>query len=305
MLRYITAATCLKMFSYTPRTKQLYRAIGNTLGARKRSCGLMPKYYFDRVNRMLELNRHHRILQDGYKFLELGTGWLHWEAITCRLFFDVHCTLYDVWDNRQLSGMKNYLAQLDTLLKDLNVEETQMNRAHGLITEILKVRDFEELYQLLGFEYIIDQSGRLKQFKDASFDIVVSGGVMEHIPASFASEFVDNIARVLRPGGYSFQGINLMDHLYQYDITVSPKQYLQYSDRTWKRWFENDVQYINKIQRSDWLELFEKAGLKLIEEQSDAADISGLRLARNYQEYNKSDLRCCTLKLLHCKPHKS
>ncbi len=302
MLRYIIAATCLKMFSSTPRTRRLYREIGNTLGARKRSRGLIPKYYFARVNRMLELNRRYRILQGGCKFLELGTGWLHWESITCRLFFDVDCTLYDVWDNRQLSGLKNYLFQFDTMLKDLNAEETQLDRAHQLITKILEVRDFEELYQLLGFEYIIDESGKLKQFEDASFDIVVSGGVMEHIPASFVSEFVDNIARVLRPGGYSFHSINLRDHLYQYDITVSPKQYLRYSDRAWKQWFENDVQYINKIQRSDWLMLFEKAGLELIEEQIDTEDISSLRVAKAYQKYNESDVRCCGLRLLHRKP---
>jgi SAM-dependent methyltransferase len=302
VLRYILAATGLKMFSYTPNTKRLYRAIGNTIGARNRSRGLMPKYYFDRVNRMLELNRRHNVFQEGYRFLELGTGWLHWEAITCRLFFDVHCTLYDVWDNRQMSGLKNYLSQLDTKLIKLNAEETQLDRAHRLIAEIMDVSDFEELYRLLGFEYVIDQSGRLTQFDDASFNIIVSGGVLEHIPASFAPEFVGNIARVLKPGGHSFHGINLRDHLYQYDRTVSPKQYLQYSYRVWKQWFENDVQYINKIQRSDWLALFETAGLKLIEEQIDTEDISGLRVARDYQKYHESDVRCCGLRLLHSKP---
>lgn len=302
MLKYILAATGLKMFSFTPRTKRLYRKIGNTLGARKRSHGTMPEYYFDRINRMLELNKNHGIPQGGSRFLELGTGWLHWEAITCRLFFDVHCTLYDVWDNRQMSGLKNYISQLDFMLKKLNAGETQLDRAHRLIAEILEVRDFEELYKILGFEYIIDKSGRLKQFEDASFDIAVSGGVMEHIPASFASEFVYNIARVLKPGGYSFHDINLRDHLYPYDRTVSPKQYLRYSNNTWEKWFENDVQYINKIQRSDWLKLFENAGLKLIEEQIDMENISGLKVDKEYRRYNESDVRCCGLRLLHRKP---
>ena len=301
MLKYVLAAIALKLFSSTPHTKRMYRAIGNTLGVIRRSRGPMPKYYFDRVNRMLELNRQHGIPQGGSRLLELGTGWLHWEAITCRLFLDVKCTLYDVWDNRQMRGLKNYISQLDTMVMKLNVEEAQRDRAHRLIAQILSVRYFEELYKLLGFEYVVDPSGRLEKFENASFDIIVSGGVLEHIHASFASEFVYNISRVLKPGGYSFHSINLKDHLYQYAGTVSPKQYLCYSDRTWEKWFANDVQYINKFQRSDWLKLFEKAGLMLIEEQVETEDISGLRIATDYQRHNESDLRCSELRLLHRK----
>ena len=302
MFRYILAATGLKMFSFTPSTKRLYRAIGNILGARKRSRGTMPEYYLDRVNQMLELNRRYGVPQVGYKLLELGTGWVHWEAITCRLFFDIHCTLYDVWDNRQMSGLKNYISQLDTMLIRVNADKAQLERAHRLIAKILEVKDFDELYRVLGFEYVVDQSGRLRQFENASFDIIVSGGVLEHIPASFASEYVYDIARMLKSGGHSFHSINIRDHLCQYDRAVSPKQYMRYSDRAWKRWFENDVQYINKIQRSDWLTLFEKVGLKLIEEQIDTEDTSNLRMDRDYQRYNESDVRCCELKLLHYKP---
>src|SRR5262245_55360107 len=123
MVKYVLAATALKAFSWSSSTMRLYRGLGNKFGAKKRASGIMPTYYFERVNRMLRLHKRHGIVKNGDRLLELGTGWLHWEAITCRLFFDIQAVLFDVWDNRQLSGLKNYITQLDAMLEKLDVED--------------------------------------------------------------------------------------------------------------------------------------------------------------------------------------
>jgi len=111
-----------------------------------------------------------------------------------------------------------------------------------------------------------------------------------------------DIAEVLKPGGYSCHSIQIGDHLYQYDSSVSPKQYLRYSDDTWKRWFENGVQYINRLQRSDWLDMFKASGLVLVEEEVAGEALSGMKVAEEFQHYDETDLRCSNLKLLHHKP---
>ena len=106
MLKYCLSAAALRAFSVSPLTRRMYRQLGNTWGARKRSAGRMPAYYPARISRMLRIARTYGFPKDGDKLIELGTGWLHWEAITTRLFFDVRCTLFDVWDNRQIDGLK-------------------------------------------------------------------------------------------------------------------------------------------------------------------------------------------------------
>jgi len=302
MLRYVLAATALKAFSLTPSTQRIYRTMGNKLGARRRATGVMPGYYLERVRRMLTLNKRYRMIKDGDRILELGTGWLHWESITSRLFFDIRAVLFDVWDNRQLSGLKNYITQLDGKLQELDIEHSQRDRAHRLIAEIQRASVFDDLYRLLGFEYIVDQSGRFKHFDGGSFDLVVSGGVLEHVNADSAAGIIRDIATVLKPGGYSCHSIQIGDHLYAYDRTVSIKQYLRYSDHTWKRWFNNEVQYINRLQRKDWLELFRTSGLSLIDEEIATEDLAGLQIAPMYRHYDETDLRCSNLKLLHQKP---
>ncbi len=287
----------LKGFSCAPLTRRIYRELGNNLGEKKRVSAPMPAYYLERINRMLRIARTYGVPRDGIKLIELGTGWCHWEAITTKLFFDVHGILYDVWDNRQITALKNYVEQLDNSLDKLDIDSEQRYFAHKTIAKIKEVADYDELYRLLGFEYVLDPVGKLSQLEKESFDLVVSAGVLEHIYAKDAPDFVDTIGTLLKSGGYSVHSI-----IYLYDRTVSPKQYLQYSNWLWSLCFENNVQYINRIQRSEWLELFRKAGLMLVEEESEQEDLSGVKVAKDYQKYEESDLRCGGLQLVHRKP---
>lgn len=302
MLKYCMAAAALKTFSYSTSTRKLYRWIGNTIGGRSRVTSSMPSYYAERVQTMLRLASTYASPKNGDRIIELGTGWLHWEAITARLFFDVHGTLLDVWDNRHLQGLKHYLGQLDALLDSMPLTTEQRSLASGRIAQILAADDFDHVYQTLGFQYVIDPTGTLDVVARRSYDLVVSGGVLEHISADGAAAFVEGIAAILKPGGYSIHSINIRDHLFQYDSTVSPKQYLKYSDRVWRRYFDNSVQYINRIQRSEWLRFFSAAGLELIEEDSARDDLSGLHISSDYARFERSDLECGGLRIVHRRP---
>jgi SAM-dependent methyltransferase len=302
MVKYCLTAMALKGFSYSPLTRRIYRRLGNNIGGKKRATSPMPSYYIDRINRMLRISRRFGLPKAGTRLIELGTGWCHWEALTTRLFFDVQATLYDVWDNRQISALKYYLEQLDGSLGALEIDDAQRANAHKMITEIKKVENYEQLYQLLGFEYVVDPEGKLSQIEKGSYDVAVSAGVLEHVYAKDAAEIAAGIAASLKPGGISIHSINIRDHLYLYDRTVSPKQYLQYSERVWNLCFQNDVQYINRIQRSEWLDLFNKSGLELLEEQVEKEDLSRVKVSTAYRKYEEEDLRCGGLKIVHRKP---
>lgn len=299
MLKYCLAAMSLKAFSASNLTKGIYRKLGNAVGGKRRATSQMPDYYLARIDRMLEIARVHGVPKHGDKMIELGTGWLHWEAITTRLFFDVRGVLFDVWDNRQMAGLKNYMKQLDQVLHRTNADASQIAGARQLIREIVEMKDYAEVYDRLGFEYVLNSNGSLADLEQESFDLVVSAGVLEHIHASNARAYVSGIAGLLKPGGYSVHSINLRDHLCQYDTEVSIKQYLKYPDWIWRLCFENDVQYINRIQRRDWIELFWQAGLTLVVEDAQEENLSGIRVSKNYEKYTQKDLSCGGLDLVH------
>jgi hypothetical protein len=73
--------------------------------------------------------------------------------------------------------------------------------------------------------------------------------------------------------------------------------YLSFSSETWKRWFENEVQYVNLVQRSDWLALFGQGRFEVVEEDSRRVDVGALRLAAHYTNLDPRDVECTVVRV--------
>jgi len=298
MLRYFLAATALKMFSANSTSKALYRRIGNVLGQEMRKRESIDTR-IRRGNLLVDLCNKYSAVNEGDKLLEIGTGWIHWYSIYLRLYYDVSITMLDVWNNRQFIALKSAFSKLEASMK---TDHTHYHRIVKLLQKILATKSFEELYIMLGLQYIIEKTGDLSQFPDNSFSYVFSFHVLEHILQDNVSKEVRDIYRILKPGGYSIHQIGIDDHLSHYDKNESPKNYLRYSDKTWKMLFENEVQYFNRLQMFDWLSLFDKEGFCLLEKITESCDIESLRIDQKYKYYKKEDLACTTLTIVHRKP---
>jgi hypothetical protein len=303
MLKYTLTAAALKFFSLSPHTRRLYRLLGNTVGERMRAKrGLSPSY-IKRARLLKETIEKHDAIAAGDAVLEVGTGWIHWESLIARLFYDVQATLFDVWDNRALEALTGAAMALEPVIdQELAVEPEKRERVHDLLYRIAAVRSFEELYELLGFCYVIEPSGALSGLDSDSFAAIYSCNVLEHVSAEILESYILDFGRLLKPGGYSIHTIDISDHLALYDSGASKKRYLRYSERAWKRFYENDVQYFNRVQRSEWLKLFQRAGLELIEEESEYVELDGLDIAESYAPYEQEDLECVLLRVVHRKP---
>jgi predicted SAM-dependent methyltransferase len=296
-------ATALKMFSLTPQTRRAYRLLGNTLGQKNRiRIGLEPQY-IERVHHLLKVCATYGIPQPGDRLLEIGTGWVHWEATLLALFYDVQVTLFDVWDNRNFASYQHYCHQLDVMLDhDIPLDANPLARAHKLLALIAQAQTFEDVYTLLNFTYIINPHGTLDVFSDQQFAMIFSSNVLEHVDAAILPGFTRDFYRILQPGGYSVQQIDLGDHLTYYDRTMPTKNYLHYNNRTWQFRFANVVQYFNRIQKPVWLDLFRASGLEMVALESVDVDLSQMQIAKSYQQFKREDLRCWTLRVVHQRP---
>ena len=263
----------------------------------------LPKRYVDRARLFLELVRKYGAIRNGQTLLELGTGWVHWESTCLRLLYDADFTLFDVWDNRLFNTFKLYFAEFAREIDQaIEMSPAERERVHRLLTAIGSTKSFDDLYQLLGFRYIIEPSGTLSRFHDESFDAIFSCDVLEHVDRDMLASYIQDFNRILKPGGYSIHQIDIADHLAYYDSAVSKKNYLRYSNRAWNLFFENDVQYFNRVQRSEWLSLFDKAGLVLVEQVSLPYNADTIRVHKSYENLEKQDLECITLRVVHRKP---
>jgi hypothetical protein len=299
MVKYHLSAIALKSFSSCTPARRLYRRLGNWMGGRRRSTAHMPSCYFERAERNIAWCLKYGLLRKDDLVVEIGTGWVHWEALTMRLFFDFQAVLYDVWDNRQLDALKSYVSQLEGRFGQKGfLEHCDLDHARSLIKKIQAVRSFDHLYEILGFRYVLDPTGLMECLPRDAFRLAISAGVMEHISATTAPQFVSSMASLLVKKGFGIHGINISDHLSLYDPSANPKQYLTYSEFQWRLWFENAVQYINRIQRSDWLQMFDDAGLSVVEEKCSYADLAGLQIDPRYLKLSRKDLSCTTMVLV-------
>lgn len=301
MLQYILAAQALKAFSLNGMTRRLYRTLGNNLGGRARERG-MPAHYLSRADRNLAQVERFGAIRDGMRLMEIGTGWVHWEALFLRCFYDVEIVLMDVWDNRQLGGFKAYAAELGRRLDETQRSEDQKRRARVVLGSVARCSSFDEVYDLLGFRYMIGVENAYSAVRDGELDVIFSSDVLEHIPASAIPQMCREHFRMLKPGGVSSHQVVPSDHLTIYDDQVNSKNYLRYDDAVWRLFFANDVQYVNRIQMSEWAHLLEEAGFEVECRPTACVDVSSLRIANRFKQLPPSDLGVTVFHVMARKP---
>ena len=235
--------------------------------------------------------------------LELGTGWTHFYGIFLRLFFEVDLVAFDVQDNRQFSALQRRFAALIPLLKNYVEDAETLRRAGSIGDEIAAAASFDDLYRRLGIRYLLRADGQLDDLASETFDLVFSIDVLEHIPREALETALASTARVLRPGGVSAHQIGLDDHLNHYVTNTASKQYIRYTDRTWRRWFENRLQYFNRAQMPDFERGFERAGLTLVEARTDEDPglLDRLRPSPDFKHYKETDLQAVRGFVIHRK----
>ena len=298
MLKYVMAAAALKGFSMNRATKHLYRQISNVIGEKGRMAVADIDIRVDRGDLLIDLCRKHSAVTAGDSILEIGTGWMHFYSLYLRLFFDLRVTALDIWDNRQFRALQAAACKLLSIFESRGMERTSLDT----LRQVLSSKDFPDLYEKLGYQYVIEPTGAISQFRDAEFSFITSFHVLEHVPTQYVEQLARDMFRKLRPGGYTIHQIGIDDHLTHYDASASEKQYLKYSDRQWKLLFENEVQYFNRLQTSDWLRYFREAGFELREMISAGTDISSLSVDARFGGYPREDLECTCLTLVYRKP---
>jgi hypothetical protein len=299
VIRYLAAAAALKGFS-VPVADRGYRVLANRVGARRRTQGGFERgWYLPRARTMVERARRFGFDRPDARIVEIGTGWVHWEATVVYVAFGCPPTLFDVVDNRQLPAYRSYLAQLRPHLDTLGLSAEEAEAARGRLDALVACETFAEIYASTGMRYETEPAGTLATLPRRSFDVAVSHCVLEHVRRATVPTFLRNLAGLLVPGGVSIHQFDLTDHLHYYDPATHPKTYLRFSDRAWRIAFENEVQYINRIQRPEWLARFDEAGFDLVEDDPSGVPMDGLAVHRQYAGIGHDDLGCTAMRVVH------
>ncbi len=250
---------------------------------------------FDRAIHHLAAYAQHgppRSLRDAVLY-EFGAGWdltvplAYWTlGVDRQILVDIHSNLRFELVNRTIERLED------------SGDERLIRRPGAA-----DVSSAAELEERFGIAYVAPRDARATGFETASVDFVSSTNTLEHIPAGDLGPILAECRRLLRPDGIMSSRIDLRDHYSYFDGSLSPYNFLRYSDRAWRA-FNSRLLYQNRLRRPDYLGAFAEAGLEIVKEvpsSGDEAALASLRdleLAPRFRGYDFDELAVTALVLV-------
>lgn len=255
------------------------------------------------VERRLKVcRRHMEHLEErghisSFAALEIGTGWI--PIIPLGLWL---CGAQAVWTldiasliqrrrlNLCLSILQSITQQgrLSQLLPQVRSERIEELRQTPPCPSALRC---EEFLHTLGIELLVGQK-QIPRIGRESIDLVVSHEVLEYVPRTDLDELFRLIAHSIRPGAIMSHYIDLRDEYSYFDASISPFNFLRYSEQEWRR-HANPMFPLNRLTLPDYRNLFQRHSVRIEHEQVCRAPptaLSGIKLDQQFSEVPEEDL---------------
>ena len=213
----------------------------------------------------------------GRTIVEIGTGrrldlptalWLHGAARIVTV--DVH---------RYLSGTL-VAESLRTLPRHRERIEAWGPEAGARLSRLLGFGGgLDELLAMCGIEYLAPVDTSRLPLASQCADLVVTHVVLQNVPPPGILGMLAEARRVLAPGGLVVHFIDLTD-MFSHDGVLPAIHFLQFGAADWDRTTGSRFMYQNRLRASDYLRLFEQAGLRVLRSLS-TVDEPSLALLRS------------------------
>ena len=122
-----------------------------------------------------------------------------------------------------------------------------------------------------GIEYEAPSDASDTNLNDNSIDICISTATLEHIPVEEIGNILVELHRIIKLGGIVSAVIDYSDHYWHTDRSISPLNFLKYSENEWSR-YNHSCHYQNRLRHADYIRIFMNNGFELIKAELDFYD---------------------------------
>jgi hypothetical protein len=208
--------------------------------------------------------------------LELGTGW--YPVVPICNFLAGAEAIHSV-DIRMLTNKAHLLTTIDRMLEVIDYGNNFPVNIPLKPDRLLVLRDLKEhgqsrslqsLLNTLHIHYLV-QDARQLDFPTASIDLVHSNNTFEHVFPDVLMAILMEFQRIC--GGIQSHFIDMSDHFAHFDSKINIYNFLRFSERQW-RWIDNSIQPQNRWRFDDYLELYHKLDIRVLEATHRPGDIS-------------------------------
>lgn len=259
-------AAIQRVFNSMPVGKQtLYKQL-------QRHCGGLVKGYdhsflLNETARMAVLLRETGFQLENAAVMEVGTGWrvdMPVAFYLCGARRIVTCDLNRYLDNKLSLDTVRYIVDHEE-----RVREMFLFVAPGLLDErianLRTVQNVDELFRRTGIEYCAPYDCARTNIADRSIDLHYSYTVFEHIARPALEAILREASRLLSDRGVALHHIDLGDHFAQVDPSITPANFLQFSEEDWQSYSETPWSYHNRLREDEYRALFEKVAHEILD----------------------------------------
>jgi SAM-dependent methyltransferase len=196
--------------------------------------------------------------------VEVGTGWFPVLPL-CFAFAGARtCHTFDVARHLNTRLTSRAIARLNVHLPRVaDAAGVSIEQVRERYTRVAQAPDIPAALDRAGVRYYAPADAAQTALGNRSVDVVFSNSVLEHVPGRAIAAILRETARIVKPDGVSLHSVNCGDHYAYFDRSITPINYLKYSDRQWKLW-NNRLLYQNRLRPVDFLQLAEAAGLQVV-----------------------------------------
>ena len=290
MLKYYLWALTEKTASYVPFGRSAALTTCDFLSRYRGECPSFTST-FRAVRKVREL------VPDGGKVLDFGTGWFHHDAFLIYLLGDYTTYLCDIEDRGDLRAIQNYLRTLtshrDEVCAGLGISPEEFDRK---IAPVRQLGSREAIYRHCHFVPCIAPHPERPFLPPDSIDFMVGSCVLNHIPPAVLATELRSLRSALKDDGRMCFLIGHEDHWAFHDSSVNKFNFYRYSDAYYRRFFETNFEYHNRMVKAEWYDLFREVpltveGYSSVATESTRSEIDRLpRIDPRFARYPREDL---------------
>ena len=230
------------------------------------------------------------VLRDGidmsdHHYFEFGAGW--------DLFHNL--VLYSYGMQRQF--LMDLTAHMRPELVNhviRNLQASPPPGAHRVPERLLTASPVEELSTHYGITYHAPSDASRVPLMGGAISLSSTVNTMEHIPFDALSAILRELRRICAPSARLAMQIDYSDHYSHADRSISPYNFLQFSDSHWQR-HNTRSHYQSRRRHPDYRELFLSSGFRIISERVRRPDdwhraLAGIALHPEFQAYDQADV---------------
>src|SRR6266851_5792548 len=239
----------------------------------------------DYCHRHLEAFRERWPASTGdWRVLEIGTGWF--PTVPVGLYL---CGAAEIWtfDIAPLLCSAQVKLMLDRFEECERAGDLQKRLPRLRPERLAKLREFYASWDRRSPAALLEKMNIHSRVREAqqtdlesgSIDLFVSTGVLEYIPREVLKSVLGEFKRLSSSSAVQSHYINLRDEYSYFDPSITPFNYLKYTQRRWK-YLNSPMTWQNRLRISDYRTLFAETGHQITQEHNTKGNPEDLRKMR-------------------------